>query len=41
MCWKAWRIATTRSGSPESIIVFSSGVKPLPRITTTIRSSNT
>jgi hypothetical protein len=32
-------MAITRSGCPLSMIVFSSGVKPLPRITTTMMSS--
>src|SRR5438270_6887805 len=33
-------MATTRSGSPLSMIVCSSEVKPLPRITTTMMSSS-
>ena len=40
MCWKSWRMSTTRSGWPLSMIVCSSGVKPLPRITTTMMSSS-
>src|ERR1019366_1814535 len=39
--WKSSRMATTRFGSPLSMIVCSSGVKPLPRITTTMMSSST
>ena len=40
MCWNSWRMSTTRSGWPLSMIVCSSGVKPLPRITTTMMSSS-
>ena len=38
--WKSSRMAITRSGWPLSMIVCSSGVKPLPRITTTMMSSS-
>jgi hypothetical protein len=38
--WKSSRIAMTRSGSPLSMIVCSTAVKPLPRMTTTMMSSS-